>query len=128
MKKLLLIFAICALLFAPCAFAEPLEEVQTLLSAVTSTGNGSSVDLKLFASRMTCTVVWGGTTPTSTITTLQGSIDNSTWGTLTTVTSTASGDMFHIVNKPVRYIRGGYTSKVGGDATTSVTMKCLPGN
>lgn len=34
---------------------------------------------------------------------------------------------FHVVNKPVRYIKGAYTVLSGGGATTAVTLKCMAG-
>ncbi len=141
MKKLwIFLMVVLILAFVPVAISEqlslpnvpgrasiPPEATNTLLNAVTSTGDGTPVDLGFTVSRFTVTIVWGGLIPTSTITTLKGSIDNITFATLVTQTSTASGDMYHVVNKPVRYILGGYTSKVGGDGTTSVTMKCTAG-
>jgi hypothetical protein len=43
------------------------------------------------------------------------------------VTVTATGTMWHTVNKPVRYVRGNYVSKSGGDGTTAVTLVCTHG-
>lgn len=34
---------------------------------------------------------------------------------------------FHVVNKPVRYIKGSYTSKSGGGTDTAVTLYCTSG-
>ena len=99
----------------------------TLLDAAVDTGAGSNYDLGESRSRFTCAVEWGGATPTSTTVKLQGSIDNVLWADLQTVVVSASGTMFHVIEKLVRYIRGNYVSKVGGDATTSVTMKCQAG-
>lgn len=94
----------------------------TLLSGVVSTGAGSSESLQVTCSRFTVTVTWGGTSPTNTVVNLEGSIDGTNFGILGTSTVTATGTMFHVVDKPVNHIRGNYVSKSGGDGTTSVTM------
>ncbi len=106
-----------------------LEATNTLLSAVTATGVGSSIDLGGNASKHTCTVTWGGTVPTSTLINIWGSVDNTFPATSTTLyltqqNVTATKRTFHIVNKPVRYLLGEYVSKVAGDDTTSVTIVC----
>lgn len=143
MKKLVLC-VVAGLLMASQVWATPLQvmdyrppgvgvtmkmaTVNTMLSAVTATGLGSAVDLGTYVSRFTCAVVWGGTAPTNTVTELFGSIDGTSYVSLTGAhTSTASPDMFHVADKPVRWIKGKYTSKTDGDATTSVTMKCAAG-
>ena len=141
MKKLFLavalVMVICSGVYAadavwiPSTGEQPTIRIATdaitLLSAVTATGTGTAYDLKYATSQSTCTVTWGGTTPTNTVVALEGSIDNSTYAALATVTVTATGTMWHTVNKPVRYIRGNYVSKSGGDGTTAVTMVCVAG-
>ena len=103
------------------------ENGYTVLTANTAGFTGATNDVGFTASKFTVTITWGGAAPTSTSTTLQGSTDNSTFATLVTHSSIASGDMYHVVNKPVRYIKGGFASKVGGDATSTVTMKVWAG-
>ncbi len=103
------------------------ENGYTVLTANTAGLTGVSKDLGFTCSKMTILITWGGTAPTSTSTILQGSLDNTTFATLVTHSSTATGDMYHVVNKPVRYIKGGFASKVGGDATSTVTMKVWGG-
>ena len=103
------------------------ENGYTLLTANTAGLTGSAYDIGFTTNKYTVTVVWGGTGPTSTITELLGSIDNSTFATLVTHTSTASGDMYHVADKPVRYVKGKFTSQVAGDTTTTVTMKIWAG-
>lgn len=119
MKKILLVLAM--VLIASSAFA---VHNYTLLNAVTATGTGETLDLVAYSDEFTCVVTWGGTTPTNTIVALQGSLDGTTFAALTTQTITATGQMFHVADKFVRYIRGNYVSKSVGDATTSVTLKC----
>lgn len=103
------------------------ENGYTVLTANTAGFTGVSKDLGFTCSKLSVLISWGGTAPTSTSTILQGSLDNTTFATLVTHSSTATGDMYHVVNKPVRYIKGGFASKVGGDSTTTVTMKVWGG-
>lgn len=135
MKKILLL-TVLVIMFASTCFAVDLENVTnskpykekiTLLSAKTATGAGTAEPMKVPLSDFTCHVTWGGTAPTNTVVTLEGSIDNTTYATLSTMTITASGTMWHIANKPVNYIRGNYVSKSGGDGTTAVTLICIAG-
>ncbi len=104
-----------------------LEGTYTLLSAVTATGDGTAVDMGFTVSQFTVLTTWGGTAPTNIATALKGSIDNSSYIVLTANTMTASPNMYFTTAKPVRYIKGNYGSKSGGDGTTSLTMKCTAG-
>lgn len=93
-------------------------------------GAGATMDLGSTADKFTVTVTWDGPLSTTSVTVLlQGSIDGINWATLVTYTSsTAAGETFHVVNKPVRYIRGYYSSKTGGALNdTTVSMKCTAG-
>ncbi len=105
----------------------PFMAATKLLDAVLEGATGNSVNLYFPQSQFTCTVEWGGTAPTSTSVILQGSIDNRVWADLQTVSITSSGTMFHVINKPVKYIRAHFDSKVDGDATTTVTFICQAG-
>ena len=107
--------------------SKPYTRKTVLLNAVTGTGAGDTMDIECVLSQFTCVVKWGGTTPTNTVVRLEGSIDGTVWGSLAEVTVTATGTMFHIVNKPVQFIRGNYVSKSGGDATTAVTLDVVAG-
>lgn len=118
MKKLILVLAM--VFIATSAFA---IDNYTLLSAKTTTGTGSTLPLQVYMDEFTCVVTWGGTTPTNTVVELQGSLDGTTFATLATVTVTATGQMFHVVDKMVQYVRGKYVSRSDGDATTAVTLK-----
>jgi len=103
------------------------EANNTLLSAVIVTGAGTAKDLGFTTSQHTCLAAWGGTAPTDLTFNVEGSIDNSTFEALYSATMTATPVMTHVVNKPVRYIRGNYVSKSDGDATTSITITCTSG-
>lgn len=124
MKRLLMILVMACALIGTASASQWLDNY-VLMKSATATGAGTVLDLgnPMFA-EFTCAVTWGGTAPTNTVVDLEGSIDNSTFDELATETVTATGTMFHVVDKPVRYIRGEYVSKSGGDATTAVTIKC----
>ena len=110
---------------------QPLEATNTLLSAVTATGQGTAVDLGGHASSHTCIVTTSGTAPTTIVFSLWGSIDNSlfvTTGSNTYTIATAASQIVFITGKPVRYLKGSYDSKTGGDGTTAVTMTCTSVN
>lgn len=100
-------------------------QAQTLLNAVTATGAGEALDLSSVVTNFTHMVTWGGTVPTNTVVRLEGSIDGVNWATLDSQTVTATNSIYFVTGKPVRYIRGNYVSKSGGDGTTSVTHKVL---
>jgi len=128
MKKLVLII-FCLLFLVSCIVPAKGQALGpfTLLDAVTSTGCGTGQKLGNDYSLFTVTIKWGGTAPTSVETVLQGSIDGTDYYDLKTLTSTTSFLMHHVSSKPVKWIKACYNSKVGGDATTSVTYKALPG-
>ncbi len=63
--------------------------------------------------------------PTGVNAKLQGSLDNSVWFELGNTTSTSS-DMFHVVDKPVIFIRANVTTLDGGSSPT-VTFTCVAG-
>lgn len=46
---------------------------------------------------------------------------------LDTVVMIRNEHAFHVIDKPVRYIKGSYTSKSGGGSTTAVTLTCTAG-
>lgn len=99
-----------------------------LLSSVTSTGASSTtINLQLPMSKHMCSVTWGGTVPTSITISVDGSMNNSSFASLASVTVTESPTIFHIDKPGVMYLRGNYVTRVGGDATTSVTLECSSG-
>ena len=127
MKRLLIILA---LVFVIVAQAQAIGT--TLLNAVIATGPGTGVRLPsntlgTVTSSFTCVVTWGGTTPTNTVVALEGSLDNLIYFVLSTNTVTSSPTPFFVTDKAVKYIRGNYVSKSGGDGTTAVTLVCQPG-
>lgn len=109
-----------------------------LLSAVAATGAGSSYDIARvnpFAagrgSALSTFTVQITTTGAATAVTvdLEGSIDGSVWHSLashvmTPGELTAKQAMFHVVNKPVVYIRGNMTTFTQA-ASETVTVTCI---
>ncbi len=107
--------------------SKPHTQKITLLNAVTATGAGDYCDFEQLLSRFSCIVRWGGTVPTNTVVRLEGSLDRTNWATLAEVTVTSDKWMFHVIDKPVPFVRGNYVSKSGGDGTTSVTLEMVAG-
>lgn len=130
MKKLIILLL---LILPMLAFSET-AGVKNIANAPTSTNmiavfsnqssayTGTSYDLGFVTSAHTWQQVISGT-PSAVSVAIQGSIDNSNWFDLDTSTSTTSA-MRHIVNKPVRYIRGKLTTFTNG---TSMSVKSTHG-
>jgi hypothetical protein len=133
-KKLFLVLVLC-LALTGAAYADDLFNSAgplTLLSAQTSTGNGSVVALGFTTTKITCHITYGGTAPTTVTVSLLGSINNVTYGTLTIGSAStfvytiadATSNSFSVMYQPVKYLKGNYVSKTGGDGTTAITMIC----
>lgn len=99
------------------------ENTFTILSANTMGFTSAAQDIGFTARSLSVSVTWSGTTPTNEASAVLGSIDNSSFYTLVTNTATASPTLYFQVDKPVRYVKGKYASKSGGDATSTMTMK-----
>lgn len=97
------------------------------VNAVDLSGYQSAVDVGFRATHQMCTVTTGGTAPTSVIITAQRSTDAGTnYATMFTHTytvATPTTQAFDIAY-PGRYWRMSYDNRTGGDATTTVTVKC----
>lgn len=90
------------------------------LNAVTGVGAGTSIDLEFAYRCFTMqTTVTGA--PTAVSITLQGSLDGTNWFTLATSTST-TGDLQHVVDKPVRFVRANLGTLTGGTAPTVTAL------
>lgn len=108
------------------------EVTATVFSASAATGDATSAtDFGFTSDKRTCTITTAGTAPTTVTVSLYGSIDNSTsyvqLASHTYTVATADTKMFHVVNKPVRWVKGRYDSKTGGDGTTTVKLDCVAG-
>jgi len=127
MKKLLLAILLCILVVC---LAPSMVHAQTtaytgtpytILSAQTATGPGTVYQLQPQVYSYTWTLTTAGTVTTASIN-LEGSTDNVHWYALdvasTSDTNWASGEMRHIVNKPVNYLRGNITALTGGGSIT----------
>lgn len=103
------------------------EKAYTLLTANTAGLTGTAQDLTFTATKHYCVITTAGTAPTSVVVSLYMSIDNSAFPTTLTHTytiGTATTRSFAAMY-PARYVKGSFDSKVGGDATTTVTLKCV---
>ena len=76
---------------------------------------GTEYDLGFLASEHTWMVDFTGS-PTSVLVILQGTVDGANWFNLREFTGTADA-MEHIVNRPIRKIRGYLTTLDAGDVT-----------
>lgn len=103
----------------------------TLLNAATATGAGSTQKVSQIPSHHTVAATMGGTVVATAVTVdLEGSIDDTTWFQLarhafTAGEITAEAAMFHVIDKPVRYIRANLITLTGGTDPT-VTVKYEP--
>ncbi len=103
------------------------ENGYTLLTANTAGFTGSAQDIGFSATKHDCVIVVAGTAPTSVTVSLLMSIDNSTFPTALTHTytigtpTTQSFSAWYVR----RYVKGYFVSQVGGDTTTTVTLKCV---
>lgn len=95
-----------------------------LLNAATATGAGSVHIVRPRPSKHTVAATMGGTVVATAVTVdLEGSLDNSTWFSLdshpfTAAEITAEAAMFHVVSRPVRYVRLNLVTLTGGTAPT----------
>ena len=131
MKKILLSVIMLVILAMPVFAESPLV---TLLDGVVATG-ASSNKFRVsdyyadgIASDLTCMLTAAGTAATSFTMILEGSLDNvNYYGLATNVYTVATADtaMFHVINKGVKFIRGNFSAKSGGDGTSAITMKCI---
>ena len=130
MRKIAVII-VSLLLVAGFAYGEMLSYTPALvlLDGVTATGDGDAVDLGMFTGKVTCVVDVGGTAPTSVTVAVKGSIDDDNYTSIAshTYTIASANDTFTIVNQYCKYVKGNFTSKVGGAADTSVTLTCMAG-
>lgn len=128
MKKaslaILLILFVLSSAFAASVYTSSLDNYPLLAKTSTTGASTFIADFGMGYDEFTCVVTWSGTTPVDTTVALEGSLDGTTFAALSTQTITTTGTMFHVVDKYVRYVRGNYVSKTGGDATTAVTMSC----
>ncbi len=136
MKKTIAILACIAAALVGLAFVAfgaeqvgPDAPAITLLSAKTATGAGTEFELLRSACQFSCTATWGGTAPTSITFWVQLTDETTVYDTTTgaaVLTMSASPYRFDMLDRAGKFIRGNYVSKVGGDGTTSITLKCVP--
>ena len=100
---------------------------QTLLNAATATGAGATQKTPTIPTHHTVAATMGGTVVATAVTvSLEGSLDDTTWFTLaehvfTAAEITAVSAMFHVADKPVKYVRANViTLTPGTDPTLTV--------
>lgn len=100
----------------------------TLLDAATATGAGNTQQVRSIPDKHTVTVAMGGTVVATAVTVaLEGSLDDSTYfelasHALSAAEITAEAAMFHIVDKPVRFVKANLTTLTGGTAPTITVL------
>jgi len=100
----------------------------TLLNAATATGTGSTQKTFAIPDKHTVAATMGGTVVATAVTvSLEGSIDDTTWFTLASHAFsageiTAEAAMFHITDKPVKYVRANLVTLTGGTAPTVTVL------
>lgn len=91
----------------------------TALSAVTSTGAGTALDLGAAYGKFALQVKHTGS-PATVIVTIEGSVNGTDYMTIGTWTavSQANGDIIFVTDKPCAYVRANLTTLTGGTAPT----------
>jgi len=103
----------------------------TLLNAAAATGAGLTQKIGQIPSAHTVQATMGGTVVATAVTVdLEGSLDDTTWVQLARHAFDAGeitdeGALFHVIDKPVRYIRANLITLTGGTDPT-VTVKYEP--
>lgn len=87
------------------------------LNAVTATGAGGELDLKVVRGKFGLQVTHTGA-PTACVVALQGTIDGTNWFTLGSWSTLTSGDIVFITDKPVLKVRANLTTLTGGASPT----------
>lgn len=111
MKRLLLI-----LLLALVALAQ-YPPVYTKWGPLTGTGTTAALPLPYGFSQHTLQIIVTGG-PSGCTVNLDGSLDGVNWFDLSGAQTCTSNTMFHVVSKPVAYVRGDLTALTGGTAPT----------
>lgn len=99
-----------------------------LLNAATATGASPTWTVRMKPVKHTVQATMGGTVVATAVTVdLEGSLDNIDFFTLashifTAAEITAEAAMFHVIDKPVRFVRSNLTTLTGGTDPT-VTVK-----
>lgn len=142
MKLKLFLIAMVSVCVAGILYAAPLRTIygtppvtfpearNTLLSAVTSPGNGTAVDLGMTVDKHTFNITLSGTNPTSVVVQVKGSNDNSAWfdlvagtGHTFTVTELVSQGTF---DASTNWVKGtGWTIDTSANVTDNATISSL---
>jgi len=121
MFKRIIVILVLMVTLVSSSFAVNLQQSIQLIST-NATGAGSATMLQHPFSIHGWVVTWSGTVPTSVLVNLEGSLDGTTWYIIKQLTVTTSGTADTESGYMANYVRANYVSKVGGDATTTVTV------
>ena len=100
----------------------------TLLNAAAATGAGDAQKVSQIPESHTVQATMGGTVVATAVTVdLEGSLDGSTWAQLarhafSAGEISAEAAMFHVIDKPVRYVRANLITLTGGTAPTVTVL------
>jgi len=94
-----------------------------ILDTATTTGAGNTVKFSSIPSEWSVSITHTGS-PTSVITSIEGSLDGDTFYDLAQHTSIPADEAFHIIGKASKYIRANLITLTGGSSPT-VTVKLL---
>jgi len=103
----------------------------TLLNAATATGAGNTQKVGQIPASHTVQATMGGTVVATAVTVdLEGSLDDTTWVQLARHAFdageiTAEAAIFHVIDKPIKYVRANLITLTGGTSPT-VTVKYEP--
>ncbi len=108
----------------------PFTTLQSLVTSTTGTGaTNDAVNLGIPFPVLTCLVSHiSGTTPTSVVFSVKGSINGTDYVTLTQHTSTTFPDLFTLRSTtapPVTSMRGSWDLRTGGTTTTYMQLDCM---
>lgn len=96
-----------------------LNDATTNLSAVVTTGAGSSVEV---AGRPFTVQIDASSVTTGGTVLVQGSLDASTWGTVSTTAVSANGTTLVSSTNPYKYIRTNVSARTDGTYTTKIAV------
>lgn len=117
------IITILALALALCATAAA-QSIRYAFAAHSATGTKAAIDVtRVMPHKHTASVIVTGT-PATCVITLEGSIDGTNFFDISGNQTCTASLMFHVVEKPVLYVRPNLTTLTGGSSPT-VTLTYL---
>ena len=136
---LMLIMLVSATSFAASASvfkienASPFTSIMSLVSTSTGSdgapGAGTVTSIPVPMSNFSCSLLYSGVSPSTSTITLEGSLDNTLWRSLSSgiTTTLETGQFFDVTGKWAAYIRPNWSvfTRATSTYTTTATMKCV---